>query len=176
VTFRETALAGAFVIDIQPSMDERGFFARIFCRDEFGAHGLQTELVQCAVSFNARCGTLRGMHYQVAPHAEAKLVRCTMGALHDVILDLRPGSPTFRKWVAIELTALNRRTLYIPEGVAHGFQTLAEDTEVFYQMSHAHVPEAARGVRFDDPLVGIKWPLPVTRIAEKDLAWPPIEK
>lgn len=156
--FAETKLKGAYIIEPERLEDERGFFARTFCQEEFAAHGLRTRFVQCSISFNKKKGTLRGMHYQVAPHEEAKLVRCTMGAIYDVIIDLRPGSPTFTQWVAVELTAQNRKMLYIPEGLAHGFQTLEDDTEVFYQMSEFYHPECARGVRWDDPVFGIKWP------------------
>ena len=145
--FTETRLAGAYLIEPERIEDERGFFARTWCRDEFERHGLNPRLVQCNVSYNARRGTLRGMHYQAKPHEEAKLVRCTRGAIYDVIVDLRPDSPTYRQWVAAELTAENRRMLYIPEGFAHGFQTLADETEVFYQMSELFHPESARGVR-----------------------------
>ncbi|HZP83020.1 MAG TPA: dTDP-4-dehydrorhamnose 3,5-epimerase [Chthonomonadaceae bacterium] len=156
--FTATKIKGAYILDIEPREDERGFFARTWCREEFAAHGLNTSLVQCNLSFNTRKGTLRGMHYQAAPHAEAKLVRCTLGALYDVVLDLRPDSATFCQWVAVELTATNRRMLYIPEGCAHGFQTLEDATEVFYQMSEFYHPESARGVRWNDPAFGIAWP------------------
>ena len=156
--FTETKLKGAFVIEIEPHQDERGFFARSWCADEFKKHGLNSQLVQCNISFNKKRGTLRGMHYQVAPFAEAKLVRCTRGAIYDVIIDLRPNSPTFRQWMAVELTAENRTALYVPEDFAHGFQTLMDNTEVFYQMSEFYHPECARGVRWDDPAFGIEWP------------------
>lgn len=170
--FVETALPGAYIIEMEPLRDERGFFARSFCREEFAAHGLNPDLVQCSVSFNDKRGTLRGMHWQAKPHEEAKLVRCTMGAIHDVILDLRPDSPAFRRWVAVELTAENRRALYIPEGCAHGFQTLADNTEVFYQMSEFYHPECARGVRWDDPAFGIEWPVADPIISARDRAYP----
>lgn len=156
--FEELHLGGAFVIEPERKEDERGFFARTWCRREFAAHGIDCDWVQCNISFNKRRGTLRGMHYQIAPHEEAKLVRCTMGALYDVIVDLRPSSPQRGKWVGVELTADNRRMLYVPPGFAHGFQTLADDTEVFYQMSEFHCPEAARGVRWNDPKLAIDWP------------------
>lgn len=146
------------MIDLERQADDRGFFARTWCRREFEDHGLNSRLVQCSLSFNKRRGTLRGMHYQVEPHAEAKLVRCTRGAIYDVIIDLRPDSPTFTKWAAAELTAENMTMLYIPEGFAHGFQTLEDDSEVFYQMSEFYHPECARGVRWDDPAFGIVWP------------------
>jgi dTDP-4-dehydrorhamnose 3,5-epimerase len=156
--FTETKLTGAFILEPEFLEDNRGFFARTWCRREFEAHGLTPRLVQCNISFNRHRGTMRGMHYQVEPHAEAKLVRCTMGAIYDVILDLRPDSATFRKWLAVELTAENRRILFIPEGLAHGFQTLMDNTEVFYQMSEFYYPECARGVRWNDPAFGIVWP------------------
>jgi dTDP-4-dehydrorhamnose 3,5-epimerase len=170
--FHETCLAGAYIIDPERIEDERGFFARTWCREAFERHGLNPRLVQCNISYNPRRGTLRGMHYQVRPHEEAKLVRCTQGALHDVIVDLRPGSPTVRQWVAVELTAANRRMLYIPEGFAHGFETLVDQTEVFYQMSESYHAPSARGVRFDDPALGIAWPLEVAMISEKDRGYP----
>ena len=166
--FTETKLNGAFIIDIEPREDERGFFARSWCEDEFQSHGLNPRLAQCNISFNKKRGTLRGMHYQVAPFAEAKLVRCTMGAIHDVIIDLRPDSPTFKQWISVDLTAENRRALYVPENFAHGFQTLRDNTEVFYQMSEFYHPECARGVRWDDPAFGIRWTLPVEVVSEQD--------
>jgi dTDP-4-dehydrorhamnose 3,5-epimerase len=164
VIFTETKLKGAFVIDIEPRADERGFFARSWCEGEFKKHGLNPRLVQCNISFNRKRGTLRGMHYQVEPFPEAKVVRCTMGAIFDVIIDLRADSPTLKQWFSMELTAENRRALYVPEGFAHGFQTLADDTEVFYQMSEFYHPECARGVRWDDPAFGVKWPDVALRI------------
>ena len=170
--FTPLPLPGAYVLDLEPLTDERGFFARTFCRDEFRAHGLNPELVQCSVSYNLRGGTLRGMHYQAAPDAEAKLVRCTRGAIYDVLLDLRPNSPTYLQWTAVELTAANRSLAYIPEGLAHGFQTLEDDTEVFYQMSHPYVPGAARGVRWNDPAFAIDWPLAERILSAKDQAYP----
>ena len=156
--FTETKLKGSFIIDIEPRQDERGFFARSWCEDEFKQHELNPRLVQCNISFNKKRGTLRGMHYQSAPFAEAKVVRCTMGSLYDVIIDLRPDSPTFKQWISVELTAENRRALYIPEDFAHGFQTLMDNTEVFYQMSEFFHPECAHSIRWDDPAFGIKWP------------------
>jgi dTDP-4-dehydrorhamnose 3,5-epimerase len=168
VIFEPTQIEGAFVIETEPVEDERGFFARTFCQEEFRSQGLDPCVAQCGVSFSARRGTLRGMHLQSPPHAEAKLVRCTRGAIHDVILDLREGSPTFSRWWAVELTPGSGRLLYVPEGVAHGFQTLEPDTEVSYQMSRSHVPEAATGVRWDDPAFGIEWPLEVTAMSTGD--------
>lgn len=170
--FTETKLQGAFILDPELLEDERGFFARTWCRREFEAHGLNPRLVQCNISFNRRRGTLRGMHYQVEPHAEAKLVRCTMGAIYDVILDLRPDSATFRQWLSVELTAENRRLLFIPAGLAHGFQTLADNTEVFYQMSEFYHPECARGVRWNDNAFRIKWPIEETTLSSHDSEYP----
>lgn len=170
--FAPTSIPGAFLIEMEPRQDERGFFARSFCREEFLAHGLNPDIAQCNVSLNPRKGTLRGLHYQAAPHAEAKLVRCTQGALYDVIVDLRPKSPAFCRWFGVELTAANRRMLYAPEGVAHGFITLAPDTEVFYQMSRPYQPEAARGVRWNDPAFAIAWPERPMVISEKDRTLP----
>ena len=172
MVFTETKLKGAFIIEPEFLKDERGFFARTWCQREFEAHGLDPRLVQCNISFNRHRGTLRGLHYQVEPHAEAKLVRCTMGAIYDVILDLRPESATFKQWLALELTAENRRMLFIPQGLAHGFQTLMDNTEVFYLMSEFYHPECARGVRYDDPDFAIEWALPVTIVSEKDMACP----
>ena len=166
--FTETPLKGAFVIEPECLEDTRGFFARTWCQREAAAHGLNGRVVQCSVSFNPRKGTLRGLHYQVPPYEEAKLVRCTMGAIYDVIVDLRRDSPTFRDYFAVILTADNRKMLYIPEGLAHGFQTLEDHTEVFYQMSEFHAPASARGVRWNDPAFGIEWPPAVRIIAERD--------
>jgi len=165
-------MQGVYVIDPERHEDERGFFARSWCVEEFRANGLNPALVQCNISFNRRKGTLRGMHYQAAPHEECKLVRCTLGAIYDVILDLREGSPTFGKWAGVELTQENRRMLYIPEGLAHGFVTLRDDTEVFYQMSEFYHPECARGVRWDDPAFGITWPVAKPFLSERDASYP----
>ncbi len=170
--FTPAALPGAYIIDLEPITDERGFFARSWCGDEFAAHGLDPALAQCNISFNHRKGTLRGMHYQTAPHGEAKLVRCTMGAIHDVIIDLRPESPTYTQHVAVELTAENRRALFVPEGFAHGFQTLVDESEAFYQMSRSFVAGAASGVRWDDPAFSIAWPEDKRTISERDRQWP----
>jgi dTDP-4-dehydrorhamnose 3,5-epimerase len=170
--FRETELSGAFVVTPEPVHDERGFLARTWCAGEFAAHGLNSRIAQCSVSFNQKTGTLRGLHYQSAPRAEAKLVRCTHGAIHDVIVDLRRGSPTFTRHVAAVLSAENRQMLYVPEGFAHGFQTLSDDSEVFYQISEIHSPEHARGLRWNDPAFGIEWPLAVTTMAERDRTYP----
>lgn len=170
--FVPTPLPGAMVLDLERREDERGFFARSFCQHEFAAHGLDTAVAQCNVSFNRRRGTLRGMHWQVEPHGEAKLVRVTRGALWDVIVDLRPGSAAYCRWFGVELTAENHRALYIPAGFAHGFQTLTDDVEVFYQMSAFYVPEAQRGVRWDDPAFGIEWPIRPPFLSERDAAYP----
>jgi dTDP-4-dehydrorhamnose 3,5-epimerase len=170
--FTEIKLRGAYLIDLDKHEDERGFFARSWCVDEFEEHGLNPHLVQCNISFNKKRGTLRGMHYQAAPYEEAKLVRCTMGALYDVIIDLRSNSPTYKEWFSVELTAQNRRALYVPEGFAHGFQTLVDDTEVFYQMSEFFHPECARGVRWNDPKFKVVWMMDTIVISEADSSYP----
>jgi len=170
--FIETKLAGAFIIKPELYQDERGFFGRTWCQREFTQHDLNPHLVQCNISFNEKKGTLRGMHFQMRPYTEAKLVRCTMGAVYDVIIDLRVHSPTFKQWVAVELTSQNRTMLYIPEGFAHGFQTLIDQSEVFYQMSEFYHPEAARGVRWNDPAFQIEWPISDLVMSPKDLAYP----
>lgn len=170
--FTETRLPGAYVIEPQLLQDERGFFARSWCQREFEAHGLTSKVVQANLSYNRRKGTLRGMHYQLAPHEEAKLVRCTRGAILDVIVDVRPASSTAGQWIGVELTAENHRMLYVPEGFAHGFQTLADDTEVTYQVTEFYTPGAERGIRYDDSALAIEWPLEVTMISEKDRNWP----
>ena len=173
MNFRETELAGAFVIELERIEDERGFFARTFCRREFHEHGLATEIAQANTAFNKRQGTLRGMHYQASPYEEAKLVRCTRGAVYDVIVDLRPGSPSFQRWVSVELTADNDTMLYVPKGLAHGYQTLEDDTETSYLMSSFYEPGAGRGVRWDDPAFAIDWPdIDERTINERDRSWP----
>lgn len=172
--FRETKLKGAFVIDVEPIEDERGLFARSWCHKEFSAQGLNSKLVQCNISFNKKKGTLRGMHYQKPPHEEVKLVRCTMGALFDVIIDLRPDSPTYQQWVGEELTAQNRKMLYIPEDFAHGFLTLEDNTEVFYQMSAFYDSASATGVRWDHPAFKIDWPIRIKHICERDKNLPTV--
>ena len=174
--FKETKLKGAYIIEIEPIEDERGFFARSFCAEEFEKYGLNPYIAQCNISYNQKKGTLRGIHYQVAPHAEAKLVRCTRGAIYDVALDLRKDSPTFKQWVATELSANNHRMFYIPEGIAHGFQTLEDHTEVFYQMSEFYHPESVRGVRWNDPLFGIEWPLSKPIFSHRDCFFDDFEK
>jgi len=172
--FTETKLKGAYLVDLDRQEDERGFFARSWCQDEFEKHGLNPRMVQCNISFNKTLGTLRGLHYQSLPYQEAKLVRCTMGALYDVIVDLRSDSATFKEWFSVELTARNRRAVYVPEGCAHGFQTLVDNTEVFYQMSEFFHPECARGVRWNDPAFGIAWPILNPIISKKDAEFVPI--
>lgn len=168
----DAILKGAWLLDLERHEDERGFFARTFCRDEFEAHGLDPRVSQCSLSYNRAKGTLRGMHWQAEPAGESKLVRVVHGAIHDVIVDCRPGSPTFGRHAAIELSAENRRSLYVPPLFAHGFQTLADDTEILYQMSSEFAPEHARGFRHDDPAVAIEWPLPVSVISDKDRRLP----
>jgi dTDP-4-dehydrorhamnose 3,5-epimerase len=172
MTFSETRLAGAFLIDLDRKEDSRGFFARVFCIEEFRDNGLKPDVAQCSISFSRRKGTLRGMHWQAAPKAEAKLIRCTRGAIFDVIVDLRHDSPTRLQHIAYELTEDNRRMLYVPEGFAHGFQTLAEDTEVFYQMTEFFAPGCGHGARWNDPAFKIAWPLPKPVMNARDSTWP----
>lgn len=172
MNFRETALRGALIIELERKEDHRGFFARTWCAEEFAAHGLNPKLVQCSISYNKKKGTLRGMHYQAVPYEETKLVRCTAGAIYDVIIDLRPNSPTYTKHVAATLTAQNHHMLYIPEGFAHGFQTLEDHTEVSYQMSEYYVSKFARGVRWNDPAFSIQWPEDVRIITDRDSHYP----
>lgn len=171
--FRETKLAGAFIIELEKFEDGRGFFALSWSREEFARRGLESQFAESNVSFNHEKGTLRGMHYQEAPHGQAKIVRCTMGAIYDVIIDLRNGSPTFKQWVGVELSAGNHLMLYVPKDFAHGFQTLENETEVFYQMSSPFVPDSGRGARWNDPAFGINWPAPEAKIInERDRAYP----
>lgn len=170
--FTPAGVAGAWLIDPEPVTDARGAFARVFCEEEFAAKGLETRFRQHSVSQNVARGTLRGLHFQRDPYGEAKVVACQRGAIYDVCVDLRPDSPTFRQWRAAELTAGNRRRFYIPVGCAHGFQTLTDDTEVFYLISTPYQPAASAGVRFDDPAFGVEWPLPVSVISDKDRLWP----
>jgi len=172
VIFQETGLAGAVVLDLERKADDRGFFARTFCRQEFADAGLEALVEQCNLSYNHRAGTLRGMHFQVAPATEAKLVRCTAGAVLDVIVDLREGSSTWLQSFSVELSADNRRSLYVPPMFAHGYQTLVDGAEVSYQVSEAYTPGTERGLRHDDPRLGLSWPLPVTTLSDKDAAWP----
>ena len=190
--FTETKLKDAYIIELEPIEDERGFFARSFCQEEFRLHGINMNIVQCNISYNNKKGTLRGMHYQAAPYEEAKLVRCARGSIYDVIIDLRPNSPTYCQWIAVELTAhrllltapssqlaaygpklpSHHRMLYIPKGFAHGFLTFEDDTEVFYQMSEFYAPEYARGVRWNDPTFQIQWPGEVKVISDRDNTYP----
>ncbi|MBX6362668.1 MAG: dTDP-4-dehydrorhamnose 3,5-epimerase [Gemmatimonadetes bacterium] len=170
--FTPLQLRGAFLLEQERHTDERGFFARVWCQREFEAHGLDGRLVQASVAYNATAGTLRGMHYQAAPAQEAKLVRCTRGAIYDVIIDLRPASPTYLQWLGVELRAGDGRALYVPPDFAHGYLTLEDGTEVSYFMSEFYAPELGRGVRWDDPAVGIEWPAPVRVISARDRAWP----
>ncbi len=173
--FQETKLSGVFEIELEPKADDRGFFARSWCRNEFEAKGLNASLLQCSISFNTLSGTLRGMHYQVAPYQETKLIRCTSGSLYDVVLDLRPDSPTYREWIGFYLTASNRRMVYVPKGCAHGFLTLEDGTEILYQISEVYNAASARGVRWDDPAFGISWPRTVEVISERDRTYQNVE-
>lgn len=171
--FIETKLQGAYIVELDLLEDERGFFARSWCQKEFSERGLNPNLVQCNLSFNRHKGTLRGLHYQIHPHAEAKLLWCTRGAVYDVIIDIRPDSPTFKQWVGVELSVENRRMFYIPEGFAHGFQTLQDNTDLFYQMSEFYYPQSARGIRWNDPLFEIEWPPDESRtISPRDQSFP----
>ena len=173
--FIETQLKGALVIEPERIADERGFFARTWCQKEFASHGLETRLVQCNISDNPKKGTLRGMHFQTAPCEEVKIVRCTRGKIYDVIIDLRPGSATFKKWFGVALNEEKRNMVYIPKGFAHGFITLLDQAEVFYQMSEFYSPDHARGVRWNDPSFGIHWPAEVRLISERDNRYPDFE-
>lgn len=168
----ETPLIGAFVVQLQPKLDERGFFARAWCAREFADHRLVSDVAQLNLSYSSRKATLRGMHYQVAPYEEVKVVGCVRGTLYDVIIDLRPDSATYKGTFGLELSAANRKMLYVPAGFAHGFETLEDDTEVLYLISSFYTPTAERGIRYDDPAFGIEWPLPVAVLSEKDAAWP----
>lgn len=170
--FSPTQLCGAWLIEPAPVRDHRGFFARTFCAQEYMERGLTTRFVQHSTSYSAAKGTLRGMHFQRAPHAEVKVVSCLSGAIWDVIIDLRPESPTYRRWQGFELTADNHRQLYVPEGFAHGFQTLCHESQVGYLISEFYAPTAASGVRYDDPAFAIEWPLPAAAVSEKDRSWP----
>ncbi len=173
--FEQLPIPGAYVILIEPISDERGFFARSWSAADFRARGLNPELVECSISHNDLAGTLRGMHYQLAPHEESKLVRCTKGAIFDVVVDLRRSSPTFRRSAGVELTAANRKAVYVPDGCAHGFLTREADSEVLYQITHEYVPESARGVRWDDPAFAIQWPGQPTRMSQRDREFPAFE-
>ena len=174
--FTETRLKGAHLIQLEPLEDDRGFFSRTFCREEFERHGLNPCVAQCSLSYNYRKGTLRGLHYQVAPRQEAKLVRCTAGSIFDVIVDLRPASLTYCQWIGVELGSRQRRVMvYVPEGFAHGFQTLEDDTEIVYQISELYSPDDARGVRWDDPAFAIQWPEEPRVMSERDKSFPDYE-
>ena len=175
MNFLPTSIPGVVKIELTPNRDDRGFFARSWCEREFGEYGLSPRIVQCSVSFNERKGTLRGLHYQDEPFPEAKVLRCTSGAIYDVVVDLRPESPAFKKWIGVELSAGNRHALYVPERCAHGFLTLADQTEVCYQMTAFYNPESARGVRWDDPTFQIAWPEHVEVISERDRSYPNFE-
>ena len=169
--FRETKLQGAFIVALQPRRDHRGFFSRTFCAKEFEAHSLKPAVAQCNISFNYSKGTLRGMHYQLAPATETKFIRCTKGAIYDVIVDMRPESETYLQHIGVELSAENRLALYVPEMFAHGYQALTDDTEIIYQVSEFYTPNRERGMHYDDPALGINWPLPVSEISDKDANW-----
>lgn len=174
--FNETRLKGSFVIELEKIKDDRGFFSRAWCQKEFLSHGLNHKIVQCNLSFNAIKGTLRGIHYQIEPYAEAKIIRCTSGKIYDVIVDLRPKSSTYLQWLGFELSAENRKMLYIPEDFAHGYLTLADNTEVFYQVSQFYSPGSESGIRWNDPLINIKWPnMSDLIISEKDKNWPDLK-
>jgi dTDP-4-dehydrorhamnose 3,5-epimerase len=170
--FHETKLKGVFEIHLEPKADDRGFFARSFCWQEFEQHGLKPTIVQCSVSFNEKKGTLRGLHYQGDPHPETKLLRCTQGAIYDVVADLRPSSPTFKDWIGVILTAANRHMIYVPEGCAHGFLTLEDRSEIFYQMSEIYYPELSCGVRWNDPAFHIDWPAQPVIMSDRDRTYP----
>ena len=174
--FTETALASAYIIDLERREDSRGYFARAFCQKEFAEHGLKPMIAQANVAFNVRAGTLRGMHFQYPPAAETKLVRCTRGAILDIIVDLRPESPTYMQHIAVELTADNGRALYVPERFAHGYQVLLDKTETSYQVGEFYAPGHEGGLRYDDPQLGLRWPLPVAVISDKDEAWAPLSR
>jgi dTDP-4-dehydrorhamnose 3,5-epimerase len=173
--FTKAALQGAYVIDLEKHADTRGFFARVFCQHEFAEHDLPRDMVQMNLSHSPEKGTLRGLHYQVAPHEEAKYIRCTRGAVYDVSVDVRPDSPTFGQWMGVELTQDNYRMVYVPEGCAHGYLTLTADSEVNYQVSSFYTPGVERGIRYDDPAIGIEWPAEIRVVSEKDRSWPAFE-
>jgi dTDP-4-dehydrorhamnose 3,5-epimerase len=170
--FVEMGVAGAYIIEPERREDDRGFFARVWCERELEERGLNPRVAQVNLQFTHRAGSIRGLHFQIAPRQEAKIVRCTAGALFDVMVDLRPGSPTRGRWAGVELAAETRRMTYVPEGCAHGYQTLTDNTEAYYHTSDFYAPELCRGVRYDDPAFGIRWPLPVTNISDPDRAWP----
>ncbi len=170
--FTRTSVSGAYVIDVKRIGDDRGFFGRLWCEKEMADMGLVSRICQSNIGVSTKAGTLRGLHYQQSPHQEVKIIRCPRGAIYDVVVDLRPDSPTFKRWFATELNAGNSRMMYVPEGCATGYQTLVDDTEICYHTSEFYHPESATGVRFDDPAFGIEWPLPVTAISDNDIGWP----
>ena len=170
--FTETAIAGCFLIELEPREDERGFFSRLYCEDEFRAHGIDPTIVQINTAMTRKAGTLRGMHFQTAPHADTKLLRCLKGAIYDVCVDLRPNSPTYCSWVSAELTAANRHMLFLPAGTAHGYQTLTDDAEIMYTTNVKYAPDCATGVRYNDASFGVQWPLDISEISAADLEWP----
>jgi dTDP-4-dehydrorhamnose 3,5-epimerase len=174
MVFSETAIAGAYIVDLEPGSDARGFFARVWSEEELAARGLITSISQMNISFSIRRGTVRGLHYQTAPHQEVKFVRCTRGAVFDVLVDLRPDSPSYLRWAGYELTQDNRRAMYVPKGCAHGYLTLCDDAEVTYSASAPYTPLAERGIRYDDDAIGIRWPLEVSVVSDKDRAWPDV--
>jgi dTDP-4-dehydrorhamnose 3,5-epimerase len=174
--FNKTELEDAYIIELQEFNDERGFFARAFCEKEFKDHGIDFRVVQANTSYSSKKHTLRGMHYQEKPHQEAKLIKCTKGAIYDVIIDMRPDSPTFKKWAGVELTEQNRKMIYVPEGFAHGFLTLEDDTEVYYPVTESYTPGAEKGIRWDDPAFNIDWPAKAAIISAKDKSWPLFDK
>lgn len=170
--FQETPIPGAFIVDLEKHEDERGYFGRVWCSKEFKGHGLNPNLVQANVSFNQKRGTMRGLHHQLPPHAETKLVKCMGGSIYDVIVDLREGSPKYCAWYGTELSAEKERCLYVPEGCAHGYVTLTDDARILYQVSESYHPESESGIRYDDPLFGIQWPVEISSVSEKDSSWP----
>lgn len=170
--FTELSIPGAFRVELEPHADERGFFARAWCRREFADRGITSDFVQANLSFTRRAGTVRGLHYQEPPHAEAKLVRCLRGSVYDVMVDLRPDSPAHLEWLGCELTPDDRTALHVPEGCAHGYQALEDESELFYLVSEFYAPDAEGGIRFDDPALGIQWPRPVSLVSQKDRSWP----
>lgn len=170
--FIKTPIEGAYLIDVKRIGDDRGFFGRLWCENEMSGMGLATHISQCNIGVSAKAGTLRGLHFQHAPHQEVKIVRCPRGAIYDVIVDLRPDSPTFKQWFAAELTEENARMIYVPEGCATGYQTLKDDTEIYYLTTAVYHPDSATGVRYDDPAFGIEWPLPISSISDNDINWP----
>ncbi|MEO0835855.1 MAG: dTDP-4-dehydrorhamnose 3,5-epimerase [Cyanobacteria bacterium J06642_3] len=170
--FKETKLKGAYIISLEPRIDHRGFFSRTFCAEEFKAYNLKPAVAQCNLSFNYAKGTLRGMHYQISPATETKFIRCTKGAIYDVIVDMRPRSATYLQHIGVELSEENRLALYVPEMFAHGYQALTDNTEIIYQVSEFYTPNRERGIHYDDPNLGIRWPLPISEISDKDASWP----